>query len=284
MDDGASTLRLTSAALGTPRRQVGYHRAVARWLGIVPFVLLACGGSDADPGPGSGGGGGTDALPTTFGGDRPVELFVPSGYDPTVATPLVILLHGHGASGFAQELVFRLEPEAEARTFLYLHPDGTFSEEGKRFWNATDVCCDFFDTGIDDSTYLRSLVDDVSASYNVDPKRVYFTGHSNGGYMSYRMACDHADVIAAIAPLAGAMYADPTDCGASEPVHVLGIHGTEDADVIYDGPAGDPPTRSPTPARRTASPIGPISADATPPPPRSTRSTSTRACPAPRPS
>src|SRR5262249_9298088 len=93
-------------------------------------------------------------------------------------------------------------------------------------------------TGVDDSAYLSSLIDEIKARYTVDPKRVYFVGHSNGGFMSYRMACDHADQIAAIGSLAGAMWADTSKCKPSQPVSVLEIHGTADADVLYNGSVG----------------------------------------------
>ena len=206
--------------------------SAATILTTLTLVTTACSDDSSDPAP-------PEPPPTTFGGDRPVELWVPSGYDPAVPTPLLLLLHGHSASGPVQELLFRLRPEAEARTVLYAHPDGTFSEEGKRFWNATEACCDFFDTGIDDSAYLRGLIDDIAAHYNVDDRRIYLTGHSNGSFMSFRMACDHDELIAGIAGLAGAMLTDSADCAATEPVHVLHIHGTEDGSVDYDGFAGD---------------------------------------------
>ena len=211
-------------------------RAVAA--GLLALAVAGC--SDGSNGAGAGGGGGAAPLPTIFGGDRPTELFVPGSYDAAVPTPLLILLHGHGASGALQDLFFGLRALTDARGVLYLHPDGTLSEDGRRFWNATDACCDFYGTGVDDSSYLRGLIDEVSASYNVDPKRIYFAGHSNGGFMSYRMACDHADVVAAIAGLAGATWMDWADCNASEPVHVLHIHGSADDTVLYDGDAGYP--------------------------------------------
>jgi polyhydroxybutyrate depolymerase len=187
--------------------------------------------SGAGGSPGAGGAGGQGPI----GGDRPVEVFVPSSYADGTPTPLVILLHGYGASGNVQEAYFKLQPLAEQRGFLYAHPDGTVDDSGKRFWNATDACCDFKPTNVDDSSYLRGVVDDIKERYTVDPKRVFFLGHSNGGFMTYRMACDHADTIAAIASLAGAMVDDVSKCTASEPVAVLQIHGTADATVAYDG-------------------------------------------------
>jgi polyhydroxybutyrate depolymerase len=182
---------------------------------------------------GTGGEGGGDSVP--FGGDRPVELFVPSSYDPAVPMPLVLMLHGYGASGQVEEWLYQLQPEAEARSFLYAHPDGTVDAEHRKFWNATDACCDFAGSGVDDSAYLIGLIDEIKSRYNVDPKRVYLTGHSNGGFMSHRMACEHADAIAAVAALAGVEWIDASKCAPSEPVAVLQIHGTADETVLYEG-------------------------------------------------
>ncbi len=205
-------------------------------------MALGCGDDDASTsgagggGAGQGGSGGQATLPTTFGTDeRPVELKVPEGYDASTAAPLIILLHGYSASGFLQDVYFGLTDVANERGILYAHPDGTIDPSDKRFWNATDACCNFEPSDVDDSAYLRQLVDDISASYNVDPKRVYFMGHSNGGFMSYRMACDHADTVAAIISLAGASFADGTSCNPSEPVHVLQLHGTMDETIAYEG-------------------------------------------------
>ncbi len=168
-------------------------------------------------------------------GRGPVNFFVPSSYDPDSPAPLVVLLHGYTGSGAGTEAYVRLRPLAEEFGFLYAYPDGTLDRIGSRFWNATDACCNFFNSGVDDSGYLRDFVDAVAAQCNVDPRRVYFVGHSNGGFMSYRMACDHADVVAAIASLAGATFFEPSDCTPSEPVHVLQIHGTADGVINYNG-------------------------------------------------
>ncbi|MBI4885033.1 MAG: alpha/beta fold hydrolase [Actinobacteria bacterium] len=180
----------------------------------------------------------TDATSTTSVGssfaDRPYDVFVPSGYDPATAAPLVILLHGYGASGALQDIYFQLQPQAESRGFLYVHPDAIPNVLGKTAWNATDACC-VRDESPDDSAYITHIIDEVSAAYNVDPVRIYLVGHSNGGFMSYRMACDHADRIAAIVSLAGATFADATNCAPSEPVNVLQIHGTNDEIISYDG-------------------------------------------------
>lgn len=195
----------------------------------------AGGAGQGGAGQGGAGGQGGEGTAGPIGGDRPVEVFVPSSYKEGTPAPLVILLHGYTSSGAGQEAYFKMQPLAESKGFLYAHPDGTKETGGNQFWNATDACCDLANSGVDDSAYLRKVIDDIKAKYTVDPKRVYFVGHSNGGFMSFRMACDHADAVAAIASLAGAMVDDISKCKPSEPVAVLQIHGTADDTVNYNG-------------------------------------------------
>lgn len=172
---------------------------------------------------------------TMIGGARPVEVHVPKGYDPTKPTPVVMLLHGYSASGLIQEAYMKFQPVADQRGFLYLHPDGLVDSTGEHFWNATDACCDFGGKNPDDSAYLEGLIEEIEKTYCVDKKRIFLVGHSNGGFMSYRMACDHASTFAAIASLAGAMNEDASKCKPSEPVSILEIHGNADMVIGYDG-------------------------------------------------
>lgn len=172
---------------------------------------------------------------TVEAGRGPITVHVPDSYVDGTATPLVILLHGYSASGLFQEAYMNFLGVHEEYGFLYAYPDGTVDQFGNRFWNATNACCDFGSTGIDDSAYLAALIDAIEAAASVDPRRVYFIGHSNGGFMSYRMACDHSDRVAAICSLAGAAWKDPSMCGANEPVNVLQIHGTNDGTIFYGG-------------------------------------------------
>ena len=221
-----------------------FYRSLA--LVSTSFVLVAACSSNppaSSGGAGSGGTGGTggaggqggEAGELVVGGDRPVTVHVPPGLDPAKPSPLVILLHGYSASGLVQELLFQLKPQADKHGFLYAHPDGTFDSTSKRFWNATDACCDFGGVGVDDVTYLSGLIAEIGEHYKVDPKRVFFVGHSNGGFMSHRMACDRSDLVAGIASLAGATWSDPSKCTAEKPVAMLQIHGTADDTVLYDG-------------------------------------------------
>ena len=166
---------------------------------------------------------------------RPFGVFVPSSITPGVPAPLIVLLHGYSGSGTQIEDYFGLEPVAEQRGMLLVHPSGTVDEFGLRFWDATDACCRRSGDPVDDSGYLLDVIDAVSERYAVDPDRIWLVGHSNGGFMSYRMACDHADRIAAIVSLAGTGFVDASRCSPSAAVSVLQIHGTADRVIDYDG-------------------------------------------------
>lgn len=190
---------------------------------LLGSLVLAC-GSDAAQTPDQ----------VEFGGDRPVFLEVPTSYDHGTPTPLLLVLHGFGANGFTQLRYTKLDELVEEQGILLAAPDGTVNAEGKQFWNATDACCGA-GSGVDDVAYLSGLIADISAVWNVDPARVYLFGHSNGGFMSYRMACDQADSIAAIVSLAGATWDDPGQCAPSSDVSVLQIHGTNDQTILYGG-------------------------------------------------
>ena len=165
---------------------------------------------------------------------RPYSEFVPSSYSSKSPAPLVVLLHGYGSSGKQQETYMNFSAVAEQRGFILTYPDGIVDATGKQFWNATEVCCNFF-SEVDDDAYLISMLNDMESKYSIDRKRIYFVGHSNGGFMSYRMACKHSDRIAAIASLAGATFLNSSDCAAKDPVSVLQVHGTSDTTILYDG-------------------------------------------------
>jgi polyhydroxybutyrate depolymerase len=167
----------------------------------------------------------TEKDPTEVGGDRPATVYVPASYDGSKPYPLVVLLHGYSVSGLFQEIYMAFRPVAESRGFLYVYPDGTFDPDGKRFWNAG-----FGAAGVNDDAYLMGLVHEIAHNFSVDPKRIYFVGHSNGAFMSYVLACQHADEIAAIATLAGSMWTDAAKC-TTKPVSLLHMHGTADTTI-----------------------------------------------------
>lgn len=172
---------------------------------------------------------------------RPYQVALPESDDRPA--PLVVVLHGLGADGPTQNAYLGFSFWARKQGILTAYPDGTKNGLGIRFWNATNGCCDFENSGVDDVAYLTAVIDDAIARFGADPKRVYLVGHSNGGYMAYRMACERADRIAGIASLAGANWLDPSRCRPTAPVAVLQIHGTKDDNVPYAGGRGVPSAR-----------------------------------------
>lgn len=118
-------------------------------------------------------------------------------------------LHGFNVTPAFLESLIQLKQAAHDNGFIYMLPIGIKDTVGARFWRSTDACCDFADMGRHDSLYLRDLILDVGSRVPVDPKRVYVIGHSNGGFMAHRLACEHSDEIAGIISLAGALWHDP---------------------------------------------------------------------------
>jgi polyhydroxybutyrate depolymerase len=184
---------------------------------------------------------GTDAvsLPAlhaeSLGGARPVDVTVPDDWTPQKKWPLVLVLHGYGASGLAQSAYLGVQARATQYGYVTLAPDGTRDPKDNLFWNATPACCDFGHVDVDDVAYLTGLIDEAIAKLSVDPARVYVVGHSNGGFMAYRLACEKSDKINAIAVIAGATNPDVSACKGPKPVNVLDIHGTKDDTIAYDG-------------------------------------------------
>jgi polyhydroxybutyrate depolymerase len=187
-----------------------------------PVIDAAVGAPDARP---------TDPLIEA----RPYDFDVPPSYDPSTPMPLLVVLHGFSANGILQASYFGARSGAKKHNFLLAYPDGTTNSRNETFWNATDGCCDFEGSNVDDVGYIMAVVEDMKAHYNVDPKRIYLFGHSNGGFMAHRLACDHGDKFAAIVSLAGMTWQDQTKCAAPAKIAVLQIHGDADETVPYLG-------------------------------------------------
>ena len=194
-----------------------------RWLASLVVILAVVAGALVLP---------SSAGPTT---NRPYGLKVPIGYDAGQPVPLVVLLHGYTSNGDTQARYFGLPAQADKAGFLLATPNGTRDPMGNRFWNATDACCDFFRSGVDDVAYLDAVIDEIAARYPVDPARVFVVGHSNGAFMAHRYACDRSSRVAAVVALAGMQWKDQSHCNPSSPVSVLHVHGRNDATVRYEG-------------------------------------------------
>jgi polyhydroxybutyrate depolymerase len=154
------------------------------------------------------------------GGQRAYELFVPASVHAPAA--LVLDLHGLTGTPAGQDLLSGMQAKAEAEGFVVAQPAGVAG--------AWDALAD----RDQDLAFLRAVVADVADRVTIDPARIFATGMSNGGGMAHRLACDAADVFAAVAPVAGAYLLD-VDCAPSRPVPVLAFHGTEDRVVPFTG-------------------------------------------------
>src|SRR5512135_1253101 len=131
---------------------------------------------------GCGSHGGSSGPRTVFGGNRPVTLQIPPSYDGSTPAPLLILLHGYGVNGAVEENYLGLSALVATNGVFLAAPNGLIDQTGSPFWNATDACCNFYGSTVDDVAYLRGLIRDISHDYKIDPKRVYLWGHSNGAF------------------------------------------------------------------------------------------------------
>ena len=212
--------------------------------GVDAFAGDAASGADATGDVGDASSGplllGEYPPPSTIGGARPAKVAVPQSYDATKQLPLVLLLGGYDYFSADLDQWIGLSGTLDSQQFVLVLPDGRVDQDGSPFWNATDTCCDYFDTGVDDSGYLAGLIDEATERLAVDPSRVWLIGHSAGGFMAYRLACDIAPRISAIVSIAGSSYLDTSKCEAAAPVGILQVHGSEDAIMPFDGDSEAP--------------------------------------------
>lgn len=165
-----------------------------------------------------------------FGGlSRGYRVHIPPTYTGNNPVPLVFNLHGITSNAIQQELYSDMNSVADTAGFIVCYADGF-----NNAWNSGFTSPYF--GGVDDVGFISVLIDSISAQYNIDPSRVYSCGMSNGGFMSFRLACELEDRIAAIASVTGTMTTLQTDnCVPSRPMPVLQIHGTLDPTVAYGG-------------------------------------------------
>lgn len=173
-------------------------------------------------------------------GPRQYRVHVPPSYDPQKPTPVVFCIHGLGQNAImfcttGADMI----PKSDAEGFILVMPNGY-----QNSWNGGTCCGAAVTEKLDDVALMKAIFKEVSGHLNVDLSRVYATGLSNGGYMSYRLACEASDIFVAVAPGAGAIgmndigggtaaSGDFATCKPSEPVSVLHLHGTADALVRY---------------------------------------------------
>ncbi len=169
-----------------------------------------------------------DGLTRTF------SFYVPAIYAPGNPTSLVFNLHGYGSNGDQQEFYGDFRKIADTANFIVVHPTGTLNQTNQAFWNCGLVGA----SNVDDVGFIHAMIDSLSQTYTIDPDRIYSTGMSNGGFMSYHLACV-SNRFAAIASVTGSMTAlTLSQCQNANAIPVMEIHGNADPVVNYNGSTG----------------------------------------------
>ena len=170
---------------------------------------------------------------THGGAERVAYAHIPKDYDGTKKVGLVLNFHGYGSNAQQQALYTNMNAAAYYMDLVAVHPQGLAGPVGTRGWNAGGCCGTNTLKKTDDVGYVAALIKELAAKICVDPRRIYATGMSNGGFFAYRLACQLSDRIAAVAPVSGVLTINP--CKPTRPVPVMHFHGTADIYVAYKG-------------------------------------------------
>jgi polyhydroxybutyrate depolymerase len=159
---------------------------------------------------------------------RSYITYIPAIYNSSHSTPLLFNLHGRTGTALGAMYQADFRDISDTANFIIVHPQGLLDSAGDTHWNLGQ-------SAVDDIGFLNSLYSYIVSNYNINLDKVYSTGMSNGGYMSYYLACNMSDKIAAIASVTGAMgpYTQLT-CNPAHPTPVLEIHGTADTNVAFN--------------------------------------------------
>jgi len=163
---------------------------------------------------------------SVHGTTRTYLLHLPASLQSGHPAPLVLMFHGGDGRAAPMPRFTGFDELADAKGFIVVYPDGL-----DRHWNDGRGL-----SKADDVGFVRALIDELEGEHLVDPKRIYATGISNGGFFSNRLACELSDKIAAIASVAATMpeVLMPA-CKPSRPVSVMYMQGTKDPLVPING-------------------------------------------------
>jgi polyhydroxybutyrate depolymerase len=167
--------------------------------------------------------------------NRTYVVHVPEGHDQKTPMPVVLALHGATMNGPMMAWFSGLNRKADEAGFIAVYPNGT-GNFSSFTWNGGNCCGLAVQNQVDDVAFINALLDDLMGSYNVDTRRIYATGISNGAVMAYRLASELSDRIAAIAPVSGSMGTEIRQL--KRPVSVLHFHGTLDEYIPFLGGKG----------------------------------------------
>lgn len=161
---------------------------------------------------------------------RNYRLRLPANHTSTESLPLVINFHGYTSNAFEQEIYSNMNSLGDVERFAICYPNG-IQNAWNVGWN--------FGSMADDIGFVSALIDDLIDKYNFDKNRIYACGMSNGGFLSYYLACRLSHKIAAIASVTGSMIPSVIQsCNPQRSMPVMEIHGTADNVVPFDGAQG----------------------------------------------
>jgi len=178
---------------------------------------------------------------TVGGKKRSYDLHLPKGRAPSEPAALVLVFHGGAGTADKAKRMSSMELKSDREGFIAVFPNGTgLLPDATRAltWNAWWCCGAAIQNQVDDVAFVRALVEDIARDYRIDRKRIYAAGLSNGGMFAYRLGCEAGDLVAAIAPVAGALNSE--ECESGPKVSVIAFHGTADRHVPFEG--GPPPS------------------------------------------
>ena len=148
-------------------------------------------------------------------------------------------LHGYGSNALEQMYYTNFNNLANTKenNFILIHPQGaplnTVLTSSSSHWNSGGWT---IGSTVDDVDFIDTIIKLVSQKYNLNQDRIYSTGMSNGGFMSYHLACNLSSKIAAVASVTGSMSKETyEDCNPDHPTSILQVHGTIDATVPFEG-------------------------------------------------
>lgn len=168
--------------------------------------------------------------------ERWYRVHIPKKYDGKTPMPVVLVFHGGGGNPESMIRLTGMNTKADSAGFIAVYPAGTGRFSRMLTFNGGNCCGHSLKNDIDDVQFTRAMLDDLKSWASIDTKRIFATGLSNGGIISYYLAARLSDRIAAIAPVGGPMGTET--CDPKYPVSVMHFHGTDDAFAPFKGGKG----------------------------------------------